>query len=81
LQEASVFSGENERPGCSYLKRFTACLLYAGVRIRKVFADRLEAEYRRNGEDHYLFSVDGSDDLIDATRQGSLCRFVNHSCG
>jgi hypothetical protein len=54
---------------------------HTGTRVRRVFADRLEARYEREGESHYMFSIDESEFLVDATRCGNKCRFINHSCG
>ena len=44
-------------------------------------ADRLETMYEDMKCDHYLFSIDHSDYIVDATKSGGTCRFVNHSCG
>lgn len=49
--------------------------------MRRVHADRLEDSYEKAGKDHYLFAVDQSEYLVDATNQGGMARFVNHSCG
>jgi SET domain-containing protein len=53
----------------------------AGVLVRRVHADRLEKEYDESKNDHYLFAVDQAEYIIDATKSGGMCRFVNHSCG
>lgn len=53
----------------------------AGVIVRRVHADRLEDNYEKAGKDHYLFAVDQSEFIVDATNQGGMARFVNHSCG
>lgn len=53
----------------------------AGVIVRRVHADRLEDSYEKAGKDHYLFAVDQSEYIVDATNQGGMARFVNHSCG
>eukprot|EP01025_Chloroclados_australasicus_P014544 TRINITY_DN16820_c0_g1_i1.p2 TRINITY_DN16820_c0_g1~~TRINITY_DN16820_c0_g1_i1.p2 ORF type:complete len:124 (-),score=5.08 TRINITY_DN16820_c0_g1_i1:99-470(-) len=54
---------------------------YQGTIVRRVHADKLEDAYQQCGADHYLFSVDGTDYIIDATLRGSMTRFINHSCG
>eukprot|EP00892_Ulva_mutabilis_P008631 jgi/Ulvmu1/613/UM001_0621.1 len=54
---------------------------YSGVLTRRVHADRLETMYEDMKCDHYLFSIDQSDYIVDATKCGGTCRFVNHSCG
>ena len=54
-------------------------LEYRGEEIGLQVGERRQEMYERNGEIDYLFRVD--DQLIvDATRMGSLARFVNHSC-
>jgi SET domain-containing protein len=49
--------------------------------VRRVHADRLEDMYEKGGKDHYLFAVDQSEYIVDATNKGGMARFVNHSCG
>ena len=57
----------------------TQVLEYRGEEIGLQVGERRQEMYERNGEIDYLFRVD--DQLIvDATRMGSLARFVNHSC-
>lgn len=53
---------------------------YRGELIRNALADRREEEYHslRIGSD-YMFRVDRNT-VVDATRKGSLARFINHSC-
>ena len=41
--------------------------------------EKRSAAYERAGCVDYLFRVD-SETIVDATRVGSLARFVNHSC-
>lgn len=65
---------------CWHMCRFTCCG-GVGVLTRRVHADRLEDMYERMKCDHYLFSIDQSEYIVDATQSGGTCRFVNHSCG
>ncbi|KAK3239925.1 histone methyltransferase set1 [Cymbomonas tetramitiformis] len=53
---------------------------YVGELVRSAIADKREAAYENAGEDSsYLFRLD--DELVvDATKQGSAARFINHSC-
>jgi SET domain-containing protein len=67
-----------------YLRRNQAAtpwMCLAGIIVRRVHADRLEDSYEKAGKDHYLFAVDQSEFIVDATNQGGMARFVNHSCG
>lgn len=68
-------------PDTTVLASATGECLHAGVLTRRVHADRLEDMYERMKCDHYLFSIDHSDYIVDATKTGGTCRFVNHSCG
>lgn len=42
-------------------------------------ADRLQAEYRGNGKDPYLSSVDGSDDIIDVRQSEPHVRVSSYN--
>lgn len=53
---------------------------YVGEIIRQKISDEREKRYFRQGiGDSYMFRLD-EDLIIDATRKGSVARFVNHSC-
>ncbi|GJQ14296.1 hypothetical protein GpartN1_g6087.t1 [Galdieria partita] len=53
---------------------------YVGEIIRQKISDEREKRYFRQGiGDSYMFRLD-EDQVIDATRKGSVARFVNHSC-
>lgn len=56
-----------------------AVLEYRGVLIGNMMADKREREYRSENRDDYMFRMD-DDCVVDATKRGSLARFVNHSC-
>lgn len=54
---------------------------YAGELIDEAEANLREVQYRRNGVDIYLFEVvPGAGTIIDASSNGNLARFINHSC-
>ncbi|KAI8063765.1 hypothetical protein BC940DRAFT_335687 [Gongronella butleri] len=53
---------------------------YLGVKIRQQVANHREAAYEHSGiGSSYLFRVD-DDMVVDATVQGNLARYINHSC-
>merc|ERR1712203_534616 len=53
---------------------------YVGELIRSVLSDVREKRYEKQGiGSSYLFRID-NDYVIDATKSGSLSRFINHSC-
>lgn len=53
---------------------------YVGERIRQTVAEDRERRYAQTGVgSSYLFRVD-QEHVIDATRKGSIARFINHSC-
>ncbi|ORX58865.1 SET domain-containing protein [Hesseltinella vesiculosa] len=53
---------------------------YLGQKIRQQVANQREEIYEHDGVgSSYLFRVD-DDMVIDATRQGNIARYVNHSC-
>lgn len=53
---------------------------YVGESIRSSVGDVREKRYESEGMGcSYMFRVD-SDYIIDATKQGNLARFINHSC-
>ena len=53
---------------------------YAGELIRQKVADERERRYEESGIGScYLFRL-GADLIVDATRVGTLSRFINHSC-
>ena len=67
-----VFAGEPISAGDLLIE-------YKGELIRHQVADLREEEYERAKCDDYMFRID-SDWVCDATRKGSLARFINHSC-
>ncbi|KAL0077589.1 SET domain-containing protein [Phycomyces blakesleeanus] len=53
---------------------------YVGEVIRQQVAEEREKKYERCGiGSSYLFRVD-DDTVIDATKKGSIARFINHCC-
>ncbi|KAG1521954.1 hypothetical protein G6F47_002598 [Rhizopus delemar] len=53
---------------------------YVGEMIRQQVAEEREKQYERCGiGSSYLFRVD-DDTVIDATKRGSIARFINHCC-
>jgi len=53
---------------------------YVGELIRSLLSDVREKRYEKQGiGSSYLFRID-NDYVIDATKSGSLSRFINHSC-
>ncbi|KAF2759287.1 hypothetical protein EJ05DRAFT_340819 [Pseudovirgaria hyperparasitica] len=53
---------------------------YVGEKVRQRVADLREAKYTIQGVgSSYLFRID-EDTIIDATKQGGIARFINHSC-
>jgi len=53
---------------------------YIGEYIRQALADHREKLYEASGiGSSYLFRVD-TDLIIDATKKGSIARYINHSC-
>jgi len=61
------------------LEKGEGVLEYRGVMIGNAVADRREHMYRAQGRDDYQFRIDDCT-VVDATRKGSLARYVNHSC-
>ena len=47
--------------------------------MRNSVADKREADYQRARIQDYQFRV-GPDLVLDATKKGSVARFINHSC-
>jgi hypothetical protein len=61
-------------------KRGDILVEYMGEVIRQCVADRREKKYEELGVGScYLFRLDG-DSIVDATRTGSMARFINHCC-
>lgn len=53
---------------------------YVGEVIRPHLSDLRETSYEKLGiRSSYLFRID-QDSVVDATKCGSLSRFINHSC-
>lgn len=53
---------------------------YAGELVRSSVSDLREAHYERKGMGCYLFRIQRSVHIVDATMKGSDARFINHSC-
>ena len=56
-----------------------AVIEYRGVVIGNAVADARELQYRSEKRDDYMFRLDDLT-VVDATRRGSLARYLNHSC-
>jgi SET domain-containing protein len=54
-------------------------LEYTGEIVRPAVADVREARYSAAGVGTYFFAL-GNGQTLDATRRGSIARFINHSC-
>lgn len=52
---------------------------YAGSLIRPILTDDKEKEYDAQGKGTYMFRIDDAV-VVDATIEGNVARFVNHSC-
>lgn len=53
---------------------------YVGEVVRQQVAEEREKQYERCGiGSSYLFRID-DDTVVDATRKGSIARFINHCC-
>eukprot|EP01105_Mastigella_eilhardi_P019499 TRINITY_DN458_c0_g1_i3.p1 TRINITY_DN458_c0_g1~~TRINITY_DN458_c0_g1_i3.p1 ORF type:complete len:767 (-),score=158.80 TRINITY_DN458_c0_g1_i3:38-2338(-) len=57
----------------------TVLLEYVGQLIRHKVADIREERFRARGIGDYMFSL-GDGNVVDATEQGNITRFINHSC-
>ena len=58
----------------------TMVIEYVGEVVRQIVADERERRYESLGiGSSYLFRVDERD-IVDATRVGSMARFMNHCC-
>ena len=62
-----------------YLAEGELLMEYAGEVIRRPLADNRERQYASQGLGLYFFAVD-RDHCIDATHQGNIARYINHSC-
>ncbi|DBB06292.1 TPA: hypothetical protein ACH3X1_011866 [Trebouxia sp. C0004] len=62
-----------------YLAAGELLMEYAGEVIRRPLADNREQQYASQGLGLYFFAVD-RDHCIDATHQGNIARYINHSC-
>ena len=68
-----VFAAEEFKPN-------EVVVEYIGQIIRDVVADKREALYAKQGVgSDYMFRLE-RDTILDATRAGSLARYINHSC-
>ena len=56
-----------------------ALVEYRGQLIGNSVAEKRAAIYERCGDADYMFRIDGTT-VCDATRKGSLARFLNHNC-
>mmetsp|Transcript_10993 Transcript_10993/g.25756 ORF Transcript_10993/g.25756 Transcript_10993/m.25756 type:complete len:272 (-) Transcript_10993:404-1219(-) len=52
---------------------------YMGETVRGVVADLRERQYEEEIGSCYLFRLDRTE-IVDATKRGSMARFINHSC-
>jgi len=62
-----------------FISKGEPVLEYRGVLIGNAVADKKEREYRKEKRDDYQFRMD-TETVVDATKRGSLARYVNHSC-
>ncbi len=62
-----------------YLAEGELLMEYAGEVIRRPVADNRERQYASQELGLYFFAVD-RDHCIDATHQGNIARYINHSC-
>ena len=54
---------------------------YVGEVVREIIADMREKGYERQGiGSSYMFRIDQSSYIVDATHRGSISRFINHNC-
>ena len=64
----------------SFLYRGDFIIEYVGEVIDPREFHRRAKEYAREKNKHYYFMALKSDAIIDATQQGNVSRFINHSC-
>ena len=62
-----------------YLAAGELLMEYVGEVIRRPLADDREQQYSSQGLGLYFFALD-RDHCIDATHQGNIARYINHSC-
>lgn len=62
-----------------YLAAGELLMEYVGEVIRRPLADNREQQYSSQGLGLYFFALD-RDHCIDATHQGNIARYINHSC-
>ena len=54
---------------------------YVGEVVREIIANIRERGYEKEGiGSSYLFRIDQSSYIVDATHKGSISRFINHNC-
>ena len=54
---------------------------YVGEVVREIIANIRERGYEREGiGSSYLFRIDQTSYIVDATHKGSISRFINHNC-
>ena len=54
---------------------------YVGQVVREIIANIREVKYEKMGiGSSYLFRIDQSSYIVDATHRGSISRFINHNC-
>lgn len=54
---------------------------YVGEVVREIIADIREKVYIEAGiGSSYMFRVDQTSTIVDATYRGSISRFINHNC-
>jgi histone-lysine N-methyltransferase SETD1 len=54
---------------------------YVGEVVREIIANIRERVYEKEGiGSSYLFRIDQTSYIVDATHKGSISRFINHNC-
>ncbi|UXI17997.1 mannose-P-dolichol utilization defect 1 protein [Sarcoptes scabiei] len=61
------------------IEKHTMIIEYIGLVIRNIIADRNEKIHEAHNRGIYMFRLDDNR-IIDATLQGGLARYINHSC-
>nr|XP_019959050.1 PREDICTED: histone-lysine N-methyltransferase 2C isoform X3 [Paralichthys olivaceus] len=61
------------------IEKQTMMIEYNGTILRNEVAIRKEKLYRSQNREVFMFRID-SEHIVDATRNGGLARYINHSC-